>query len=268
MIDLKNIHMEFNQVNVSSMLETNFGDVFRKKWKLKKYYDENKPCVFVGLYNPEDVRKFINHKSYRIIIWGGGDMKPPRLNIVAKVINDGRTFTYAYPGQFSKILEKHKIPHKKIYIAFKDYTLFEPTPLGDKIYVYTGIHGNKSKHFKWDEVIKPIINHFGEDSIIYSKDQKIEDLKENFYNKCFVYIKPNELGGCTTMFELGHMGRKTIGIGHEGLPNFISYNNIKDLINKIDIEKSKIGKKQLEVSKQTKKVFVGEEWLNLKFWKN
>jgi|688.fasta_scaffold09823_23 hypothetical protein len=258
--------MDFNQVHVSSVLEKYFGDGFRKKWNLKNSYDENLPCVFVGLYNGEDIKKFVNHKSYRIVIWGGADMVSSHLNLVAKLINDGRTFTYAYPGYFSNILTKHNLKHKQIYIPFKDYSMFKPTPLGEKIYVYYGIHGNKPDYFNWDTIIKPIIKHFGEENVIYSKYKTIDFLKENFYEKSFVYLKTNEKGGCTTMFELGHMGRKTIGIGHEGLPNFVSYKNINDIINKIEIEKNNIGKIMTDISDKTKKIFTGNEWLNLKFW--
>lgn len=257
---------DFNQVYISPVLETYFGDGFRKKWNLKKYHDKNSPCVFVGLYRPKDIQTFLNHNSYRILNWGGGDMLPKQLNLVSNLINDGRTFTHAYPGFFSNLLKKHKIKHKKIYISYKSYSCFEPNVLGDKIYIYKGIHGDKSEYYKWDKIINPLIDSFGEKSIIYTDHTSIDDLKKNYYDKSFVYVKPNERGGCTTMFELGHMGRKTIGIGHEGLPNFIKYNDIDDMIKKIELEKINIGKIMEDVSEKTKKIFTNEEWLNLNFW--
>ena len=228
--------MEFSQVHVSSILERNFGEGFRKMWNLIKYEDTNKPAVFFGLYSNIDREKLLKHNGVSIVIWGGADLKKTSIELVKKLTDLNKCFTFAYPGEFSKVLSNNKIKHKKIVIPLKDYSNFLDFPLGDKIYVYRGINGNREDYFKWKEVVQPLIEYFGKDRIIYADTIKIQELMENYYKKCFVYVKPTTLGGCTTMFELGCMGRRTIGIGHTGLHNFTEYKSINNLIKLIEEE--------------------------------
>lgn len=258
--------MKISQAYISPTLEKNFGKNFREKWNLLPYYDPNLPSVFLGLYTTSDLDALVNHRSYSVLLWGGGDMKGPHLEHVKNHLKKGKTFTCAYPGEFSRILTQYKIPHKTIYIPVKDYSNFKSVPLGEKIYVYRGINGNRQDYFQWNKVVKPIIDTFGENSVIYAENRSITDLIENFYKKSFIYVKPNPRGGCTAMFELGFMGRRTVGIGHIGLENFIQYNDISNLIDIIKKESLKIGKEQNAVSESTKKAFVDSSWLNIDFW--
>lgn len=260
--------IKFGQVKVSKTLETFFGENFRKRWNLTKYKNPNKPAVFFGLYSEEDIETYLNHKSKSIVIFGGADLKQKTLLEVKKKIKQKKSYTFAYPGEFSKILKENKVPHKIFHLPIKNFSTFELTPLGDKIYVYRGASKTNSEYYKWDEVVKPLIAEFGEEKIIFTTDKSIEDLKENYYNKCFVYVKPTPKGGCTTMFELGMMGRKTIGVGHEKLGNFIEYKDIDDLIRLIKEESKYIGQIRYDVAKKTADSFIGKEWLNLSFWEN
>ena len=138
----------------------------------------------------------------------------------------------------------------------------------DKIYVYRGINGGKDNYYRWNDIAPILSKTFGSSSILYTSSQPHELLISNFYEKCFVYIKPNPSGGCTSMFELGMMGRTTIGKGHSNLGNFIEYSNTNDLIDLIKIESQFIGKVREDVSLNTINSFIGPEWLDLEFWKN
>ena len=255
------------QAYVSPTLETTFGDNFRNLWNLKKYYDPSIPAVFFGLYTAVDLEALLSHKSTSIVVWGGGDMRPESLKVVAKLVKSGRSFTWSYPGEFSKILTSYGVSHKQIYVPVKDYSEFDLQPLGDKIYVYRGVKGTRPDYFKWNEVIVPLMNTIGKDHFIYADNLEVSRLTEDYYKNCFVYVKPTPRGGCTAMFELGHMGRRTIGVGHTGLPNFIEYGNFSQLVRLIKNESKKIGKTQLEIREATQSVFTGKEWLDLDFWK-
>jgi hypothetical protein len=256
-----------SQVYISPALENTFGENFRKFWNLRKYDSPNLPAVFFGLYTKFDLEVLSNHNSISLIIWGGGDMKKESLELSKKVILNKKGFTFAYPGEFSKILSQSGIPHKQLYVPIKDYSNFIPLPLGDKIYVYRGVKGTRSSYFQWDSVICPLIEYFGENKIIYTDNLSISELIENYYSKCFIYVKPTPKGGCTAMFELAHMGRKTVGQGHENLPNFIEYNNVNHLIKIIEKESKNIGTLQEKVSSDIRSVFLDSSWLDLNFWK-
>jgi len=256
-----------SQVYISPTLEATFGENFRNFWKLKKYSNPTSPAIFFGLYTQADLDVLTVHKSNSIIIWGGGDMRHDSLSYVYNITTNGNGFTLAYPGEFSKILKDYSIPHKLLYLQIKNYSEFASCPLGDKIYVYRGIKGTRSNYFQWDNVITPLIKYFGENKIIYTDNLLIPELMENFYKKSFVYVKPTPKGGCTAMFELGHMGRKTIGIGHSDLPNFIKYKSIPHLIKLIEHESKYIGSIQTNISEETRNIFCGREWLDLNFWK-
>jgi hypothetical protein len=198
---------------------------------------------------------------------GGSDIKENTLLKLKKIINDGRSFTWMYPGKISNVLSQYSIPHKPIYIALKNYSKFTPVTLGDKIYVYCGVQTKKLNYYKWDEVVKPIISHFGENRVIFTQGQTIDYLIKTVYPQSFVYVKPNERGGNTTMWEMGHMGIRTLGKGHANLPNFTEYKDISHLISLICEEEKYIGKVRNDVSDGLQKMFIGPEWLNLSFWK-
>lgn len=253
---------DFNQAYVSNILP-HFKEGFMDRWGFEEYNDPNKPAVFLGLYSSEDIEIFKNHKSYKILHFGGNDFKPFQVDIVKKSPN---TFCVGY-GWLGEGLAKNQIPYKEVIIPLKDYSDFTPTPLGENIYIYKGLHGNRPDYFKWEEVIKPLQQVFGEDRIIYTEFKSIEELKKDYYENCFVYIKPNPRGGSTTMWELGHMGRKTISFGQGNLPNVLNFSTLEDIIKHVMEESTKIGTIQTETSEATKNAFMNnDKWLNLSFY--
>ena len=257
---------DFNQAYISSGVDY-FKKKYKENWNLEDYNDIFAPAIFFGLYSPSDIQAMIDHKGPKIITWGGGDMQPQQLNIIKQLLDKQEIYNWAYPGEFSNVLTSYGIPHKKAYIPFKNYSDFLPTPLGENIYVYKGIYGNRPNHYKWDEIIKPLQNAFGKDRIIFSNNLPIEELIEKYYKNCFVYIKPNPKGGCTTMFELAHMGIRTLGKGNKDLDLFTEYKDLDHLLELIIEESKYIGKTRNDIHEKTKKVFTGDEWLNLNFWK-
>lgn len=254
----------FKQICVSGSLDY-FKDFFKKKWDLEDYTNVNEPAIFFGLYHSHEIKRFVNHKGKKMIIWGGADQHINKFQSVKNLPNFVGSPAYRPPmvNTFKKI----GYPYKEIILPFKDYSNLETTPLGDKIYVYKGLNGNRKHHYKWDEIVVPLIKHFGKNRVIYSQSQKIDYIINELYNKSFVYVKPNELGGSTTMWEMAHMGRKTISKNQGNLPNVINFTDLKSIINTIKNEEKKIGTIQKEVAEETKKCMVNnKDWLNVKFW--
>lgn len=255
--------MDFEQIYISSVLETYFGENLRRRWNLKPYSDPNKPSIFLGWYDNNDGNVISNHKSNMVFLWGGGDFQPDRIRFIN---NKPNTYQIGYGWQ-KQIYQSLNIPFKEFILPIKDYSDFKPTPLGENIYVYKGIHGNRSDYFKWNEIVKPLMDVFGEERVIYAEHQPIEYIIEHYYNNCFVYVKPNEKGGSTTMWELGYMGRKTITQNQGELPNILEYKDINDIINLVMLESEKIGTIQSNLSDQVHNIFMNSnDWLNISYY--
>jgi hypothetical protein len=258
---------DFNQAYVSSVLSQYFKKDFLKRWDLKEYTSPLEPAVFLGLYTPEDIACFKNHKSYKILYFGGGDCISSHLELVKNTPN---VVCIGYGGDWLyKKLDEYNIPYTSTRIVLKDYSEFNPSPLGENIYVYKGIHGNRPDYFKWNEIVEPLQYVFGKDRIIFTEFTPINDLIKNYYEDCFIYVKPNEKGGSTAMVELGYMGRKTITLGHSNFSNCLEYQSLDDIINLIVKESNKIGTTQPQVAEKLNSMFDHEgKWLNINHYNN
>jgi len=99
--------MKISQVYVSKSLESNFGDSFRNYWNLNKYFNPNLPSIFLGVYTDLDRRVLIEHQATSIIIFGGSDLTHVKsINLVKSLVDSSKSFTFAYPGHFSKCSDK------------------------------------------------------------------------------------------------------------------------------------------------------------------
>lgn len=254
------------QCYASEPMEEHFAKGLRERWNLSEYSDTNAPTVMFGWYNDdEDVAFLNNHKGPLIMLWGGADMNQHRAVPLSRRPN---TYQLGYAWQ-SRILTSWNVSHKQAIVPIKDYTRFTPVPLGDKIYVYKGWRVDRGGYFKWNEFIQPLIREWGEDNFIFGMGHDIDYVHENFYKKSFVYIKPNERGGSTGMWELGCMGRKTIAQNQGDAPNVLEYSDIRDIANLVNQEAKKIGTVQEDVSIQVQKYMMNtNEWLNLDWWKS
>ena len=262
---------DFTQSYISPALK-DFKEGFNKKWNLVDYHNKHSPLVFFGMYGQQDVNVFLEHKGPKIVVWGGNDMHEGQLNLVKNYVDKGKAYTFAPPGEFSDTLNRYKIKHKICYIPNKDYSMFTPTPLGENIYIYMGRPDNpRPEYFKYNEIVSPLVQVFGKDRVKWviqneSSTLPMSELIEKYYNDCFVFVKPHERGGATSMYDLAHMGRKTIGKGEVNLPNFIEYSDLNNLIELIVEEAKYIGKVREDVANGLKNHFLGNEWLDLNFW--
>lgn len=264
------MNKDFTQAYVSPAL-IDFKKGFLSQWDLVEYYDQNKPAVFFGFYGQQDINTLLAHKGPKIMVWGGNDMHPPQLNLTKQLVDEGKTFTFAPPGEFTKTLTQYNITHKVVYIPNRDYTKLMTTPLGENIYLYMGRPDNfRAEYFKYNEITVPLQKVFGEDRIKWvteSATLPFDQLVEKYYNDCFCFVKPNDRGGATTMYEFGFMGRMTIGKGAVELPCFREYSNLDNLLEIIMEESKYIGKVREDIADKMNDVFMKDEWLDLNFWK-
>lgn len=260
---------DFNQVYMSPALN-DFKNDFKEKWKLEDYNDINAPLVFFGMYGQPDYDIFMQHRAPIVVVWGGNDMHEAQIKAVKQKILNGQAYTFVPPGEFDNTLNKFEVPHKTCYIPNKDYSKFKPTPLGENVYVYLGRPDNfRPDYFKYHEVIEPLMQVFGEERIKWVKENNtlsIDELTKKYYNDCFCFVKPNDRGGVTSMYDLAHMGRMTIGKGESNLPNFKEYSDINNLIELVIEESKYIGKVREDIASSLNNHFLGNEWLTFKFW--
>ena len=70
-------------------------------------------------------------------------------------------------------------------LPLKDYNNLKPCKLGKNIYIYLGQPQNKRyDYFKFDKIVLPLIDNFGEKRVIWVKENKpisFKDLVRNYY---------------------------------------------------------------------------------------
>lgn len=253
----------FKQAHVSKVIAQYFEENFRTRWNLDRYVDKTEPCVFFGLYNEMDRKLLLDHESYSIVIWGGGEFEDYNIKFASSL---DKCIMVGY-GWMEETYRRLNIPFQKLILPVKNYSDFKPTPLGDKIYAYSGVHGNRGSYLNWNSYIHPLIDYYGSDKVIYTSFKSLEVLIEEYYNNSFIYIKPKDKGGSTTMWELGYMGRKTVANNQGNLPNVLNFSDLDDIKRHIDAESKKIGTIQNELSEQVHSVFMNDNaWLNLNYY--
>lgn len=255
--------MKFEQAIVGNTIQF-FKKGFMDRWGLKEYYDSEKPAVFFGLEGLHE--KYENHTGYKIYLPSTPD-DVPNFN---ELKNNEKTILVLDKEKYPNYYIPENVIVKNEIIEIKDYSIFTPNVLGDKIYYYSGFKNGWSG--RWGEdIIKDIQKNIDYEIITTSHNNisdynEINFLKDNYYDKCFLNLNLSEGNGMTTVREMGLMGRKTITMRKN---NYYDYNciinckNIDDIIFNIKEESKKIGTTQDSMNSHT----VVDEWLDIEFWK-
>jgi len=235
-----------------------FLDKFNKRWNLLDYHNPDAPCFFFGCLGQHDTIN--NHKGFKILMF----MSPSDnryLNLIKPSPN-----LILITSQFFKIPSIFKT--RDVIIETQDYSIFKPSPLGNKIYAHIGKMGRR-KIFKYDDLLRlqdkldwEII--FGMSETGASTYISPNDLKSKYYDKSFVSINLSSGAGRTTIRELAKMGRSTITNSSNDYQWVIKYRDYDHIIELIKEESKKIGTVQPDLMKNYP--YVGEEWLNVDFW--
>jgi hypothetical protein len=235
-----------------------FKKDFLSKYGLVEYYDVNKPAIFFGARESSELIK--NHKNYKLIL-------PCTPNDIP-LISDYEKTIFVCSDNY--LLPKNVI-RKSITPEIKNYDIFKPNPLGDKIYFYSGFKNGWNFNTDLIKDLQKKINY----EIITTSHNKLIDyhsidyLKKNYYDKTFLNLNFSHGNGLASVIELGLMGRKTIfnpkiknNIQRIEFPNFINYNTIDDILIIINEESKKIGTIQDPINAHN----IKDEWLDLNFW--
>lgn len=228
-----------------------FEKGFCERWNISSYHSVEEPCLFAGVYDMNDVNMINRHKGFKII-WNTGRVR----EIFNKIVSDNVVVLVNDFIDHSLLGTKYKI--KKGNIQVKDFSTFIPNILRDKIYCYLG--NNNLKGIMGFSFIEDLKKKIGFDVIYGFQGQNMLWVKKNYYDQCFINVKPNIVGGMTTAAELAYMGRKTIS--NTIAPFCINYGeNILDIIEQ---ESKKIGTVQPSCIGDFYNV--GEEWKQVNYW--
>jgi hypothetical protein len=260
--------MKINQVNVANHGIHPFKKNLINRYNFKEYYSTVLPCFFFGAIG--EIEKINNHKGLKIVQF----ITPSDCLTANELINSPNLFIIDDPN-IDKGLSLNK---KNIKLEFKDYSLFKPKVLEDKIYSYM----RDKQEFKYDilQRIQKKINFeiiFGGLSDYPSTPAElyppIEFLKENYYDKCFLNINLSSKHGYVTVREFGLMGIKTLMSSPYDFPSIINIKNLnnnpnvvtpdeEEIIELINMESKKIGQIQDSINPHN----VKDEWLDYDFW--
>lgn len=250
--------MKFEQAIVGETLRF-FKKNFMDRWGFSEYHDINKPLVILGYHSNKQILN--THKGWKLLIPGTPEDIPDfsTLKGLSKIIIQTK----------NNNLIPNNVICKKAVIEIKDYSIFTPNILGDKIYLYSGFQNGWNLKNPLVNEIQKQINY----EIITTSHQNIKDyhdvsyLKSEFYDKCFINLNLTNGNGMTTVRELGLMGRKTITMRNNVIydyPCIINCSSIKEIIDVINKEAQKINTIQPSINSHT----VGSEWLDLDWWIN
>jgi len=277
---------DFNHIIISPYLKM-FGQQMMERWNLTEMtvhnFNPQTPVIVLGMHRHKipAYRTLLNlHKDPMIIFFGGhGDLANENLKWLRELSTIKQVNIFAKSLPLQRKLKQYDLSFKEAYIPFKDYSAYKSVQLGKKIYCHLGLPTHKPalNRLGWDSMVKPLIRRYGKDLLYVPKDGRVRTQNEmiKIYNQSCVYIKPTPLGGSTTMWDMGYMGRKTISHGMVDLPHIINGpagilhgKNLGQLYRLIDIEREKVGQTQDDIAKSVKSAHEQTDvWLTFNYWK-
>ena len=178
-----------SQIRVAACLGL-FKPTLEKKYSLTPYKDPKKPAIFFGCYTPQEVDAIINHKSLAVVVWAGSDT----MNLYQPFHNSLFKAKHVVHASISKWIYEdlncRGIPSKRLPICGSDFDLFNPTPLGKSIYVYSNHIRAK---FYGEHMLQAVRERFTDCDIIYGYSTppghvSVDEMPA-LYSRCFIGLR-------------------------------------------------------------------------------
>jgi hypothetical protein len=241
------------QVRFSKSVEF-FRPLFHARWRTRDYDNQHEPALFFGVYTKEDIDAVKAHTGFKVVRFTGADMP----NV--KTVQHENMIVWTPPGE-SIVLKKHaevQVSTKTALIELKDFSMFRPAPLGDKVYCYVGF-GGAADHFRVD-VCSEVQKRIPYEIIYGLQGHSIRELKRDYYDRSFVNLRLNPFAAGLTADEMAHMGRFSISNRPEMW--YINWQTVDDIVRIINEQAKSIG--------QTCHIPMNYEqnWQQIKFWES
>lgn len=214
-------------------------------FNLMDFNNINKPCLFFGVYNMNELNSIINHQGPKYVMFGGTDCDD-RLNIHKKFLNklkDCNDIKFiSISKNISETLKKYNIKFEEIPLDLTNYNIFKPiNNLGNCIYIYNGsgkITEEKKIIYNHDMLnkIKKMLPQY---EYIHSNELNVpyNEIAE-IYKKCFIGLRlTTKDGNANTVQEFECMN---IPIVHNLSEYGLKWKNVDDIVNHIKNQADKI----------------------------
>jgi hypothetical protein len=257
------------QINLALHGIQPFSKRLKEKYGFVDYYSQDEPCFFWGCLG--ESHKINNHRGLKVVKF----LTPADCWVVDELEESENLYIISDP--FIKTNKNFKFANIEFEIG--DYSFFNPIVLGDKIYCYM----RDATEFRRDitESIQRKINY----EIIYgglvgNADyyDTLQNLKSQYYDKCFLSLNLSSKHGYTTVKELGYMGIKTIMHSPYNFPSVIQLKKYSrdwgghmggtiiidedEIVEKINNESKYIGTMGIKMNPHN----INDEWVNVDFW--
>jgi hypothetical protein len=236
-----------------------FEHKFKDRWNLVKYNSHNEPLFFFGFSGVREI--YEKHHGYKII-WMSTPTDLPDFKNLKNTNNTILIYDCPLPDNY--YLPENVILRQEV-LEIKDYSMFKPSVLGDKIYYYSGFSNGWTPNpkTKIDYIQSKVDYEIITTQHINKSDMyDIEFLIKNYYNKCFLNLNFSKGHGMTTTREFSLMGIKTLTFNNPyQYKCLIKCKDMDEVIENIKIESKKINTIQPVINPHT----VGSEWLELNY---
>lgn len=195
------------------------------RFNLKPYYDSLKPCIFIGMYRPEDIEAVKNHKTDLIVKWTGYDSI---MNNQYAPFKKNNVKNISVHPNVIKHLKSKRIKTDRIPYYLLNQNVFQNL-IGKRIFAYCPFTSND---YHKSEIISKINRKYKILKGLGYVDQKSwhEYYKYIYYNQCYIgMVLNNYAGGVATILELASQGKYCITNAAD-FDNCLPWETIDDII--------------------------------------
>lgn len=197
-IPLEDFLYHYEQAHISNALAS-FESRFLKYFNLNLYESNTIPTVFFGIYTTQDLQNLLNHKSIKVVIWGGTDANinlPNRLSTILEVKKIPNIIHFSISKNIYNNLLSQNIPSIFVNLNMVDKNLFHPpTSLGNKIFIFNGQKPGQEPKYG-ENIYKEIIRRLPDFEFIFSCELNVShDEMYSIYKQCFIMLRLTDHDG-------------------------------------------------------------------------
>lgn len=256
--------MKIHQAYVSPSIAF-FKPHFLAKYQLQEYHDPYRPAFFYGCYRAWDLEKVAAHKSLAVIIWAGSDVILDRNLALLSTHPRSRINPIHFIATSAYIaddMDALQVPYLRRNMVPISTDLFQPVPLGEKVYVYAG---SKQREHIYGMQYLPAIREALPDIeflVHYAVPPTVEHHEmPGVYAQSFIGLRLVSHDGCScTVTEMGLMGRRCLWNGK--LPNAIPWEDVPSVVAAIRQESARVGQVDTAVSEAVRAAVSETDWLD------
>lgn len=208
-------------------------DKFRAKYQLTDYVDRRKPVVIFGMYNQDDIRTYLYHKSEVVVVWQGMDAKDLHYKTVSQ-LKQRNAKHFSISHWIQKSLNEVGIENECLPISA---TIGENLCCnrGDSVYFYSSDLSQESADYYGEYMLEEIRRRTKLNVIRATWNTYPPEKLNKIYESCFINLRLTTFDGCpNTNLEMAMRGRRSIYNGN--IPHSLRWTDVDDVCDTIMVE--------------------------------